>query len=317
MTIFDNQNNNQVDQYSVNNVTDIPQPIIVNPNKQNKRLIIIVLLITVLLLCGGVFAIYINNNIIKNEKIVSSSPFPTQSITNLTPTPNPTAGWKTYLNNTYSYDCQYPYSWSVMDINPYYVRFTSSSNNPPKDPFITIQVQENKKLLDIRSWHKETYPSYLFDTLSLKDGEFINHKALIFEDKIDGSRVIWFEYGNQVYSVSLTYSGNPKSTEINEIYNQILSTFKFIDSQKKEDLSLCFNSNYSNQLYTRFNLSVSKEEAIKTLTVYKAYDVRDKGNNVYYFHLPDGEICSGVKQLKTLKSILEVDAVPFMPGADP
>src|SRR3989339_161717 len=73
MTIFDNQNNNQVDQKSVTNKYEVPEkaPTINNGSsdtiapplpfqsiKHNRKLMIAVLLIAVLLLCGGVIAFY-------------------------------------------------------------------------------------------------------------------------------------------------------------------------------------------------------------------------------------------------------------------
>lgn len=172
-----------------------------------------------------------------------------------TPTPDPTADWKTYTNTTYGYTFSYPSKTYLPYSDPqkpgdYSVQYCPSQNLEdcafPSDIFgVNVYDNPNKQSLD--QWLKTSYDSKLFRECYIKDPRttvenisFLGIQATEYNFIIDKSttdgvckneimegggqfRQMVFAKDNKIYNLDIRLA----STEIFPELEQILSTFKF------------------------------------------------------------------------------------------
>lgn len=173
----------------------------------------------------------------------------------ITPSPvlDPTANWKTYINTSYKYSIKYPLNWTIVvkgdaDPSTFYAPYLESPCNYDGGDRcgqinITVEDFNPSKTLDQYFHFSEDNPSpeKMVNKISASiDGE----KAISIDwyylsgDQLP-FRTIKAIHKNLVYSITLTESGKDreviKSTsdwKYNNLYNQILSTFKFLDQNE-------------------------------------------------------------------------------------
>jgi len=242
-----------------------PQPV---RNKQRRKLIVIVLLIIVLLLCGGIFGIYKSiNDFDSCEKagfpvrLLDCAGCPkfcdtpwgvtfskSQSISSTTvqpsikPTPinNIPLDWKTYTNTKLNYQLQYPSEWKIVDSpeplpselhlvsnidsfysdspqanQPRYVKYSLNIIPFGKDNLTVLNSILKSNLIIVGG--KKTY-----QTTQFPDGtyNYLNTFIDFSEDnylKIE----LWPYFSHK--------TDDPQQLSVKIIYDQILTTFKFIE----------------------------------------------------------------------------------------
>ncbi len=136
------------------------------------------------------------------------------------PSTDPTAGWKTYTNEKYGYSLKYPTDWQY------------------KERELTIAAQEvwfgNKNLENIITFYvnKDKYLTEEKITCLQKGGKEImvgENKGLIeyFPDGQNPAQdFVCFEKRGRSYEFQYVYS---TSVDSKNLFNQILSTFKFLN----------------------------------------------------------------------------------------
>ena len=205
--------------------------------------ILIVLILAVAISVGG-YLVY-------QQSRLKPTPTPTPQQTaqpTSTPDTNPvlngtgeTANWKTYTNTKYKYAVEYPSDWEVTSVTadafPENVRFTKiikQGNKYVADATVNIIVEANpSKKPATKKWYLEwiqNIPAELVDTTSFTfeeklfygyQGLVVNNRELFFAKDSYMFRIGWSIAGDYIFDDNFA-----KSTET--IYNQILSTFRFL-----------------------------------------------------------------------------------------
>jgi len=192
--------------------------------------------------------------------IATSTPaalIPTQtplatSMPTLTSTLDPTANWKTYTNTKYGYTVRYPESWepnrgpgslsdeelaSQRDIDFY------DPTLPGEDPGtgLNIRVNEleamgaNRNCSNLNDCFSKTF-SWLTETTTINKtpSTFLGQPAVTFTyhrgTKLytQSWKYIYFIYKENAYNIHISTNITRERT-VFEVFDQILSTFKFLD----------------------------------------------------------------------------------------
>ena len=179
-----------------------------------------------------------------------------------TPTPDPTTDWKTYKNAKYGYTIKYPPDYRIEIKNQDLVILYPPQHPQSKFGYITIYRLREKKYLE----NTEEYFDKLLNFYPKPTYRIVDESKKRF--KLNGLEVFSFRFEyleREIKSVKLLkenlgfsidflggHLNENKGLSTNEYYNietfdQILSTFKFIDSTPsvenwKEKVSTCINS---------------------------------------------------------------------------
>ncbi len=176
-------------------------------------------------------------------------PSPTPSpIATLTPTPGPTAEWKTYTNPKYGFSLTYPIDieFSASELNPSFLGVDMSTekldfNRNYLDSKKTYQrAADNEHFFSLEIAGKSTNAPPECSTYNQNNKIKIDGHPGVFSEKsfIQGggpgySKFICIENGQYTYLFLTQYSANsPKESQqaVIRLFDQILSTFKFTDS---------------------------------------------------------------------------------------
>lgn len=159
-----------------------------------------------------------------------------------------TANWKTYINKKYKFTIKYPESWYVSEYMPGSPLILLFDRNPvPKDTILTHPWQEFTITVD------NLYPSKIFTEIGTIKGEVVDKveygrtnitktdfkglsaiKSYLETPTFSGlegspSTSIYFNYSSNGWVIrypNINYNG-----EHDSLYDQILSTFKFLDDE--------------------------------------------------------------------------------------
>ncbi len=118
-----------------------------------------------------------------------------------------TAGWQTYLNEEYGFEVKYPVSYEVLINDPNgkkYPSFRDKKYNGFEWPGLTLD----------------------YDPIFSSDFNIESKKFNIGETKNELIKIFFIDGDKKIYATCAIYQGNA----VVEVCNQILSTFKFIDS---------------------------------------------------------------------------------------
>lgn len=219
------------------------------------------LLITIALLVGMVSAgAYL---VVKSQPAKQIAPPISQIPVQTTPTPIPdeTATWKTYTNNAYKFSLQYPPNFSVeeqFNNNSRLISVIISNPNPRpgggySQPHIEVVVFENDAT-DLNDWLNKHTTILPFDdpSVSKVNSQFFyrgvkNQKQAL----LGGKSALTFEstlfesspnptltvFNNYIIGLVLDNESENKDPDLKGIYPQILSTFKFINTEGDQNIS--------------------------------------------------------------------------------
>ena len=205
--------------------------------KKPKKFILIILIILAIALgaTGGVFGY----QYIQKQKLFQTQPSPTPVVQQPSPSPDPTAGWETYSSEFQNITFKYPPSWEITEKegqkvgeNIYNTKILLSKN----EAIITMYLN-----MDGLGGKGQTYEGREF----ILDGnhlyQYTRHNENSTKIGLSTSLVNTlgvFEINNTTYSITLTYPNTYTKKESSPIlneFNQILSTFKFIDEDDETD----------------------------------------------------------------------------------
>ncbi len=246
---MDNQNQTEQNRTSVPENQPAPVPLVpapeittpaatppsqpANPHGKNwKKLILIGLVLVILIIGGGTFVLSQQETNTPETKIIAQ---PTAG--QPTTIPDPTADWKTYINEKYQYSLKYPPQWeiqnekSLQSENIYF--YTKSAQNPNYNAYFFITVDQNvKNFTPNKEWYMEwanQIPAGIsIDKIKFEGTVFHGYPAL----KVDSDE-LFFAKGNSVFRIALAVpNGDEEYKEgVKSVFDQILQTFKFTEQQ--------------------------------------------------------------------------------------
>jgi len=226
-----------------------------SPNSPAPSKIFITVLCAVLLLMIGIGSYVLG---IRKSQTAIQNQQPTIPQSSPTPISDDTANWKTYTNTDYGYELQYPPTWKIeipsntsgIGKESVFVNLISDTRivhekigNPPYSVGISIyDNSENKSITEIDK-QVNTNITYQEETINAMKAYRIARLSQQFDDlKIYYQRV-YLKTKDKNY-VSMSFAPfNPDKPLANQesqykIFNQILSTFKFLDQKQTTSSSL-------------------------------------------------------------------------------
>ncbi|KKR80855.1 MAG: hypothetical protein UU73_C0002G0160 [Candidatus Daviesbacteria bacterium GW2011_GWA1_41_61] len=165
------------------------------------------------------------------------SPTPSQ-------TPDETASWKAYINHQNAFSIQYPQAVIIKELNPNEITMRLPDDTDNNLVFDLIFININPAgVTDI----KQAIKSYDATKLSSNDIVIGGIKGLYFDSvpaAYEASDA--FVIKNGLLFAFRIEGNSPKFSENKKIFNQILSTFKFLDGTLEERNYVCPKSEWVN-----------------------------------------------------------------------
>lgn len=282
--------------------TNISSNPIISPHKsKNPTLILATIAGVLLIFLGGYFYIQTQN---KKAALIQQKITPTK--TEETKQTSPSAemnisSWKTYTNTMFDYSINYPSDWTVREFSDPKSGATFRPSNKPDDyQYEYISINRNGKVMF------NEQPNLTFEEYVKKAGaeiqnykEYVSMKKIVTNSNIVGYTATW-NIGSE--SPPRTYFEIPGDNTATiqvalndekyiDIYDQMLSSFTFLEKKKKV-------SNPNLKTYTSSKLGISftylEKQDSQEITVKEndnkicvTYDVSDidcsKGQSVEVF----------------------------------
>lgn len=220
--------------------------------KIQKGVIFLPILIIVLLLGVVGYVIYQNYNI--KQQVPQAQPIPAANT--VTPTTSSTDDWKVYSNTKFNYEVKYPSTWKFKEsknISSDYVSFLSSEDNDDPTGTIGIQAERINTQISTDADSLKQFETFM-DSCSTQtptqctqktsdDYEF--KKQIRIAGKLafqtyggccmEFGRHIFLYHNTNSYRFTLYNLGpNTSGLKNEDVFNQILSTFKFADQSNSE-----------------------------------------------------------------------------------
>jgi len=223
----------------------IPQP---KPNYLKTIIFSVLMIFTVGLITYLVFQNQklqqqiLNPPISPTVQVLSTTPQTTSSISI---SPDETASWKTYKNTKFGFQFEYPLTsfelktWEpVKNLSLSLSLLQVTNDMAPQKPEIGISVFENPDNKSIKDWVNTFSRSgqiFFANLKNLKDYQLSGKSGLSFEtdNVIRVNYVVVPLNSRSVIGIYYTEIGSNISL-LNETYNQILSTFKFLENKCPE-----------------------------------------------------------------------------------
>lgn len=218
-------------------LTSIEQP------KQNNFLVVLLaVLLSLSVSIAGFFA-YQTQTLVKELTLLKSSPTPVSSTE---PTFDPTADWKIYTNNDFGFSFYYPKDYKLVTDG-----WEKIGDNPKGHYVVNVgdPSDEFNINIDIRKSSSRSGGNYKEITVA---------DTTAYEDLDSVGKYVFFEKDGYSYDMQvLSLDSNKTNTEENLVFDQILSTFKFTDSNSNvpKSISTLFDS-----INTKFNLNLVPTE---------------------------------------------------------
>lgn len=200
-------------------MTNKPEPV---KHKYLKGKWLVFFLITSLLMITTSYFFFTNKPAVSPEKYTTNIK-PTISV-------DPTANWKTYTNNKFHYSFKYPNQWIVREES-----VSNNQNILSSQFFITYSKYDEE--LNITVFNKNTgpgYSQYITPYTTPSQIKFAYVEGTVFETDFTGEagRLFRqeFQFTKDNYGYNIVYNIYKEEKDYGKhIFNQILSTFKFLD----------------------------------------------------------------------------------------
>ena len=198
-------------------------PIIVEGKKKTNFKLLIILFVLALVIGGGVY-VYINY-------FYQATPESNQEVA--IQEPSPTASWLSYVNNQYGFQLKYPPTWEILSDTASTIDIRPEGKNGLRVSIVNSTKDLDSYLLDVDLANATTYegkPSR--DILEIKNATVDNLPAIQRKEQLNAPGfpilITYFKSGDNIYGVAIWVAEGSYSAQDEEIYNQILSSFKFI-----------------------------------------------------------------------------------------
>lgn len=196
------------------------------PAKKNSPILIVaIILMLIAVLAAGGYLLWL-----KYFSGSGTTPTPTPiAIVTASPTPDPTANWKTYGDQQSKFTFKYPTDWTrsensvVSNITPTLPTYRDSGS----DYYVisTTFIDQN-----FSSWRDPRNQGQSSNYTSGVLNGYQTHSAYDTPGQTPGYEIL-IEYGNKMVEFDLfPYDRSYPDPKIIEIFDQILSTFKFIET---------------------------------------------------------------------------------------
>lgn len=188
-----------------------------------------IIAIVLLALVGLIGYLGYQNFQLRNAPSPTPSPTPRASTT-----PDPTANWKMYENNTYKYSLKYPSSWKIDTTSPQTTFLEIGSVNLPgtyAKVSISTTGENDKSVEDLaKSWRSGTLETTQVDDETA--AEILQNPNPEGEPLVQGSYTLSVFVKNKSKINLLIQLETANLNTYRAIFDQILSTFQFTgDSQ--------------------------------------------------------------------------------------
>ena len=242
---------------------NIPDTSFVPRKKVSKKLILIGLgfLIIVLIISGLYF--YLQKQ--------GSSPKTQESSQNkqdtLSPTPGPTANWKTYRNEKYGFEFQYPKEWKILNTD-----YGADILEPNSSYAFTIHALGNIPNSEKFMQNQRNNPNFTTVVVNpIQVGGFITlHQTIDNKYASYVQHQLWIENNHKIYEFDFLSDSQIRT----ETINQILSTLKFIESDKSK-LKMCPDGWYNVHSCMTENCSIGEHFLIEVNGILEQKDPSD------------------------------------------
>lgn len=217
-----------------------------NKPKQKKKFIIIgIVIIALLLLARSSFAAY---QFVKPPRLNRKQRQITSIIPKRSPTPGPTADWKTYTNTQYGFSFKYPAGWTATSSavlnNSLLAYIGVNPSVPPHETdygypdYIAATVLNNQQNLSTEKMLELTHPGNDYTQFNLQ----INSTSVdgYSAQKVEipgpyGQEEVFIKKANMVYNIELTQfllDKNDPGLISDDTFKQVLNTFRLINQMK-------------------------------------------------------------------------------------
>lgn len=238
-----------------------PNPPLSSPSPlsppSKKPFLIIGIFLLFFLAAGGVFFLGKTQN---NQEITVTSPLSVYP--SLIPTSDPTANWKTYTNNQYGFSISFPSDFEInkqadnqsfiierilnrpgKNSNFLYITIITTGQNMIKNNIYAYDPKETNILLDMqigvsKSIRPKDLLSKFWTYRRIQDVSIDGLQARSFENNNPWEfppgtieRKMYLTKGNMMYIIGFLYGKDLSEN----FFNQILSTFKFLNSSPTTD----------------------------------------------------------------------------------
>jgi hypothetical protein len=198
-------------------------------------ILLLVGIIVIALIGGGVYYLGTKNTSTPAQNQIAATPTPSHL-------KEPASNWKTYTNTQYGYSIKYPananFSEETFTQSQFYGKSLGAIHIgiPAKNP---NKESPTSKIVNVYIWNSSTdQPLY---SAAMKHGKYIdigNYKALYdvpLREAGPEQKIYYIQGPNKFYEIS---QDDLLPLEESSIFDQILSTFKFLDSNEDEVLNL-------------------------------------------------------------------------------
>lgn len=200
-------------------------PVILAKAGIHPRYIIFFSFLTLALLAATGFLFYQNQKLSQQIAILKTAPTPMPTISPAqAPTQDPTANWQTYSDPKGKYSFKYPMDWTIS-------KDVGILNDPTMKYILDLKAETTN--LNIQDWTKTNICTKFATTndpsgcTAYIKGPIDNSIQTTFLAHYSGTHTV-FKDGSMIFDLSLAArEPNLKFDKIIDLYNQILSTFKF------------------------------------------------------------------------------------------
>lgn len=219
--------------------------------QRGSVLVVILALIAILGIGYFAYKYYPLLTKLQNQSNPSSSPVPTASI-------DLTADWKTYISDKYGFSFKYPGDFKVEERAPGFFVITSPTEHTPQGG-ISLDARQSGSYQTL-----EKAQDYINTTFTVSKTETVNDWSVFNgigkEEMLKGLK---FKLAITPYQSGAIEAETIDSEPYSSLFNQILSTFKFLGTTKTESPTPQSWKVYKNEQY---GFEFSYPETYKVLT---------------------------------------------------
>lgn len=183
-------------------------PAIPTPAKSKLPMVLVSLVVLLLIGGGGIF--------LGTQFAKAPTPSPAPVLVTPTVPADPTANWQTYANTKYNFSFKYPLNWNIRALAGSQQSLATASDFVIEGPYSNLTSLEGTPLYNL--------------TVSVvdKQEESTSTPTHIIKSLPIGNQFVTFEFSSSQIP--------PQAVTVNSDFDQILSTFKFTDSNSSKAL---------------------------------------------------------------------------------